>query len=213
MIVYTSIFGKSDTLCDPQFTHKDIDFVCFTDNDFESDVWDIRKREITATNGRRESRRYKMMPYKFLDDDITLYIDGNWILSDNPFPLAEEFLNKSNWVVRTHGGRDCIYQEAKANFKKSHTDNEKIISQMKRYKKEGYPEHNGLVNNTTILRKPNQQVKKLGREWWKEYKKSSCRDQLSFNYVAWKYDLPFLATVRFNWRRVMTANPHRHRPQ
>lgn len=211
LTIYTAIFGKSDTLHEPSYTNKNIKYVCFTDNDFTSDVWDIKRKEIIAKDGRRESRRYKMLSHKYINTKISLYLDGNWYIHKNPIPYIKPLLKKGNWVVRPHGGRDCIYAEAKKVHNKLHTNPQQIKTQMRRYKKDGYPKHNGLVNNTVILRRKTRKVRQLEKLWWKEYQQGSCRDQLCFNYVAWKHNLPFVSTDKFKWKNFIEKSKYPHR--
>jgi hypothetical protein len=104
--------------------------------------------------------------------------------------------------------RDCIYDEAQAilNFGKINSerapergiknwkDNPKlIVEQMNRYMVEGYPKNNGLATNPIIIRNHNNSdVIKNMEDWWVEIKYNSKRDQLSFNYIAWKNKFNFL---------------------
>ena len=63
---------------------------------------------------------------------------------------------------------------------------------MERYIKEGYPSNNGLITSPIIFRKHNEKdCIETMEEWWTEIKHNSRRDQLSFNYVAWKTDFKF----------------------
>ena len=95
--------------------------------------------------------------------------------------------------------RSCIYDEGKTildlgmknggNYK----DDPNIISrQMKRYRDEGYPAQNGLVVQMEVLRRHNQvDVLDAMEHHWVELKYNSKREQLSFNYIAWKNNLKF----------------------
>lgn len=117
--------------------------------------------------------------------------------------------------------RDCIYDEAEAilyfgrrntteckngnpifkcdgecsNGKPFHhfKDNGKVIeSQMNRYFTEGYPKNNGLVVQMSVLRRHNElDVIDSMESQWEELKYNSKREQLSFNYIAWKKKLKF----------------------
>ena len=54
-------------------------------------------------------------------------------------------------------------------------------------KSEKYPEHNGLLFASVLIRKHHDEnLKKVMEDWWYCVKNYSKRDQLSFNYVAWK---------------------------
>ena len=80
-----------------------------------------------------------------------------------------------------------------ATTKLKYKDNMNIIhSQVDRYRKEGYPENNGLARTTVVFRRHNEDDVIVNSEgWWTEMKYGSRRDQISFNYVAWKHDLKF----------------------
>ena len=127
--------------------------------------------------------------------------------------LVKKFLQNANAAFYDHNQqplydkRNCIYQEAQAifnfgniNMKKNpkkgflnFKDNPKIIEkQIKKYHNEGYPSNNGLINGGVILRKHNENdCIKVMENWWEEIKYNSKRDQLSFNYVAWKNNFNF----------------------
>ena len=96
--------------------------------------------------------------------------------------------------------RKCIYEEARFikwlgdnNPKKNYKDDMNTIqSQIERYIGEGYPKNNGLARTTVIFRNHNKDdIVKHSEDCWEEIKYGSKRDQLSFNYVAWKNNLKF----------------------
>ena len=63
---------------------------------------------------------------------------------------------------------------------------------MERYFMVGYPQNNGLITGMVILRRHNEKdCIETMEDWWTEIKYNSKRDQLSFNYCAWKNDLKF----------------------
>ena len=41
-VVYTCISGKYDTLMDPIYVNDDFDYICYTDQPFKSNIWEIR---------------------------------------------------------------------------------------------------------------------------------------------------------------------------
>ncbi len=42
-VIYTAIIGGYDELVEPDYKPEGWDFVCFTDRELESDIWEIRK--------------------------------------------------------------------------------------------------------------------------------------------------------------------------
>lgn len=101
-------------------------------------------------------------------------------------------MQKYSFYTRKHPHRRCIYAECNA-CKRSRKDKAEIIEQLiKRYKNEKMPENLGLVETGLILRRHNDPLcKKLDDEWAKELMYNSHRDQLSFNYVCWKFGLKY----------------------
>jgi len=216
IVIYTAIFGGKDELIEPKFTLKGCDFVCFTDQDFISDVWLVRKVEPEFEDPVRNARMYKVLPHKYLlEYEISIWIDGNLLLRGDVNELIKKYLKDYNlaifdhnqhkkrwkklfWVKNTEDCRDCLYEEAKYLLRigkdgKYKDDPDLMTEQIERYKKEGYPEHNGLAVTMMLIRRHNEtDVMQTMEDWWEEIENGSRRDQLSFNYVAWKNKLNFM---------------------
>jgi hypothetical protein len=63
---------------------------------------------------------------------------------------------------------------------------------MEHYIQEKYPQNNSLAVTMQLLRRHNKKdCIKAMEQWWQEIKYNSKRDQLSFNYIAWKTNLKF----------------------
>ena len=207
-VIYTSIIGKYDELVEPKYVPKGYDFICFTDIDGipQDTIWDIRKVIPLYEDNTRTARKYKILPHRFLPEyDISIWVDGNEIVVGDVDKMVDKYLTNNDMAVYNHMScwdkRNCIYDEAKAIFSLGNADsnnwkdNPQIISnQMNRYIKDNYPPNNGLIVSGVMLRKHNSpQVIKCMEHWWKELKKGSKRDQLSFNYSTWK------TQTEFNW--------------
>ena len=216
-VIYTSVFGCSEEnnyhLHSPDIDLKGYDFVCFTDNpNFKSDVWDVRIVDKLYDDGARSAKRYKLLPHRFLKEyDVSIWIDIEVKITKDINDLVDGYLNKSNLAILNHelcgrtvtgnlNVRRCVYEEAKFikwlgdnHPKKQYKDNIDVInSQVDRYKSEGYPENNGLARTTVIFRKHNEDdVIKQSELWWEEMKYGSRRDQIGFNYSAWKQNFNF----------------------
>ena len=197
----------------PDIDLKGYDFVCFTDNpNFKSDVWDIRIVDKLYDDGARSAKRYKLLPHRFLKEyDVSIWIDIEVKITKDINDLVNGYLSKSNLAILNHelcgrtvtgnlNVRKCVYEEAKFikwlgdnHPKKQYKDNIDVInSQVDRYKSEGYPENNGLARTTVIFRKHNEDdVIKQSELWWEEMKYGSRRDQIGFNYSAWKQNFNF----------------------
>ena len=91
-----------------------------------------------------------------------------------------------------HPDRNCIYQELEACVR-LRKDNQLLMrNQVDRYRQDGFPPYSGLVETACVLRKTQSDaVREFNKRWWAEIDAYSFRDQLSFNYVAWKLKMPY----------------------
>lgn len=204
-IIYTAIFGGYDQLPDPKFIPKGWDFICFTDSDIKSDLWEIRKVPAIYEDSTRNARKYKILPHRWFPNyEYSLWIDGNILIQEDINELVPEYLKDSNLAVHDHNlnvldPRNCVYQEAEVIFyfgkKNGNYKDDPIIikDQMERYIKDQYPLNNGLAVTMQLLRRHNKKdCIKAMEQWWEEIKYGSKRDQLSFNYSMWKTNTPFV---------------------
>jgi hypothetical protein len=193
--IYTAIFGSKDDLIEPNFEIKGCDFICFTDNpNVSSDFFEVRLVKPEFEDPTLNARKCKLLSNYYLPEyNYTVWIDGNLKLKkSNIKQLVDKYLKEKDIALFRHPERNCIYEEGDACIYYSKEDPTKIRKQLEFYKKKGYPEKNGLVMTSILFRKnQSEKIKKLNEEWWKELKKRSKRDQLSFNYVAWKNKLDF----------------------
>ncbi len=216
-VIYTAIFGGKDNLIEPEYIPAGYDLVCFTDNgNLKSDVWEVKKVEPEFEDPVRSAKIYKVLPHKFLSDyNVSIWIDGNLLVRGDVNKLIKKYLENYNlaifshnqhkkrwkklfWVKNIEDCRNCIYDEAKYLLKigkeGKYKDDPKVIKeQIKKYQRNGYPKNKGLVVGMVILRRHNEfDIIKVMKDWWQEIKDYSRRDQLSFNYVAWKNNLKFI---------------------
>ena len=202
-VVYTSVFGNYDDVVKPKLP--------------EGWDWKFFSEENSLPiyeDNMRNAKRYKILPHRFLNEyEISIYIDGNYIIKRDVNELIEKYLSDANAAFHNHNSqpaydkRNCIYDEARTilmfgekNMKitpergmKNYKDNpEIIVNQMQKYMDNKYPEKNGLITGGVILRRHNEKdCIKVMEDWWKEIRYGSKRDQLSFNYVAFKNKFKF----------------------
>lgn len=196
IVVYTSIFGGYDELHENQFQMEGVDYICFTDRDIESKTWKIVKSTPIYNDPNRNAKKYKILPHRYLKDyDWSVWVDGNILIVDD----IRDLVKNHKYQVFDHNQtlldpRDCIYKEYDAIMRlgKQNGGNYKdnpilMYNQIKRYLDEGYPHNNGLATNPIIFRHHHDiEVINVMEDWWTEIKYGSRRDQLSFDYVAWK---------------------------
>ena len=205
-VIYTAIFGGYDKLPDPDYKPEGWDFICFTDSDIKSDIWEIKKVPAIYEDSTRNARKYKVLPHRWFPDyEYSLWVDGNILIKNNINELIDIYLDDNiSLAVHDHNQnqldpRDCVYDEAKVilyfgqkngNYK----DDPIVINrQMEKYLKENYPAKNSLAVTMQLLRKHNN-LKCINamEQWWEEIKYGSKRDQLSCNYSMWNTNTPFI---------------------
>ena len=202
--IYTAIFGKKDALHEPKFIPSGCDFICYTDQPFTSKVWQIRKvAPPVAGDGTRSNRWYKILPHKHLPEyEFSVYVDGNISVRGDVAQLVDEQLCAVNYAVFNHannlkypykGLKDHLWSLRRAASYDRPEDNMEIVeAQAKQYFAEGFPDSNGLAWNLVLLRRHHaSDVIEAMEAWWNEVTNRSKRDQMSFNYVAWKSGLKF----------------------
>src|SRR3989338_4129384 len=103
IVVYTAIFGKKDNLITPTLVPPNCDFVCFTDQLFHSDVWQIRRVTPPEADPTRSARKYKILAHQFLPEyTISIWIDGNILLKGDVNDLIRDYLTDANLAVFNH---------------------------------------------------------------------------------------------------------------
>ncbi|EMR02348.1 glycosyltransferase domain-containing protein [Cesiribacter andamanensis] len=200
--IYTSIMGGYEGLL-PQRKIKGADFICFSDTPLKARPWKTLVVTPPPLDPTRQNRYYKLLPHLYLPGyEASIYIDGNVVVEGNVVEWAWELLEKKAMWAFDHKqssltGRDCLYEEHQVLLTFMHNgslkDDPSVMNrQIARYRAEGYPAHNGLNVNTVLIRKHHDShVIKTMELWWEEVRTGSKRDQLSFNYAAWKTGLDF----------------------
>jgi len=205
VIIYTVVQSNRFYLKEQKFVNKDIDYVCFSDRNFEVYPWRMEVIEKKYTDIRLNYKWYKLHPHKlFADYEYSLWIDSSIIVSADIFPYIEKYLQDANIALfKHHAGRNCLYEEGKVCIELGLADKDITMRQMEKYKQDGYPENNGLVMTGIIFRKHNMpDVVESMEDWFNELVVGCKRDQVSFNYVAWKNNL------RFNYIKEIHTNNH-----
>jgi hypothetical protein len=203
IVVYTSIFGEYDGLL-PQRRLKGIDYVCFTDHPLHAVPWEVRIMQPKVSDTNRCAKEFKILPHRFFPEyEYSIWIDGNYLVVGDIAKLVETALSGKNMACFDHNQtdgdvRNCIYKEFEYIMQSGHAtgkykDDPFVMQrQIERYKAEGYPVNNGLIFASILIRRHHaSDVVSAMESWWSEISNGSRRDQLSFNYVAWKERFQF----------------------
>jgi hypothetical protein len=194
--IFFPLTGDYDNIKEPTVITPGWDYICFTNNPkLKSKNWEIKF--IDNPKGycnSRLSRKVWILNHKYVGEyDISISTGAQIQPTCNLNKFLDKFLPKDDTIdmsMAKHPVRDCIYKEAKKCIAKRLDDPKIIQKQMNFYKKNGYPKNNSLVACGIIIRKHNRKnVEEHCERWWNQVKKWSFRDQLSFNYILWKYNL------------------------
>jgi Protein of unknown function (DUF616) len=198
-VVYTCLFGDYEKLHEqPAALDSKIPFLCFTDrSDLHSKTWSARSIEPLAIDPARESKRLKILPHLFLKEfNESLYIDASCILKKSPDAIFKDYLRRDprNFVCLRHPWRDCVYEEAEEVLRSDIDSEARVREQIDHYQKCNFPQHAGLMATGFLLRRHSKEdVKRFGEMWFSHVLRYSKRDQLSFNFTAWRTRLAFTA--------------------
>lgn len=228
--VYSCITGNYD-LANRTLLHSvgvvetDVRYVLYTDAVDEPQLrvspksklsWEFRPLVWRHPLCQRRTARWHKINSHLLPDDAeyTVWVDGSQrikpigIRSQLVEPLAGRYV----LAAFKHPDRTCVYQELQAciNHKK---DNPRLMrQQIRQYRKEGYPPYNGLVETACVFRQACPEVTAFNELWWQQLDQHSFRDQLSFNYAAWKLGQSYgIIPGRRDTSRFFDFVPHKHR--
>ncbi|MGA1865742.1 MAG: glycosyltransferase domain-containing protein [bacterium] len=193
VVVYTAIIGGIDKLLPPLFSENSVRMVCFSDKKMHNSYgWELFPAETPFDSPRMNAKRYKILAHEiFPDADYSIWLDGTFQMALPPREAIMRWLASEDIAMMSHPERTCIYQEAEVCAKMKKDDPRVLERQVKKYREEGYPENFGLVANGVVLRRHTRKISKLNQAWWEEIKNHSIRDQVSFNYVAWKLGINY----------------------
>jgi hypothetical protein len=207
LTVFTCVTGGFDKLDKvtraPQAPEANARFVAYTDAVEQRQaqgIWELRPIEWEhPTSPRRTARWHKVNAHLvFPDTEYSMWIDGSQEFKPNVnvwAMLAASIGHPAHEVVQLasfkHPQRTCVFQELEACIKLGKDDPGTMREQIARYKAEGYPPYNGLVETACVIRRHTEQITQFNEAWWREIAWGSLRDQLSFNYVAWKQSVQY----------------------
>lgn len=196
-VVYTCITKGYDDIKEPLLCGKNIDYVCFCDDDIRkiSSTWLSKKipNVDALTKGTMVNRYCKLHPFDFFSGyDYAIYIDGNVCpVSDLTQLYSVAKNSKSGFAIHLHSRRKCVYKEIDACllYKRGNVDAIKLFKS--KIEKDHFPENFGLLEATVfVIDMHNEIARNILDEWWNILVKSETRrDQLILPYVLWKMGL------------------------
>lgn len=191
--VYTAIFGNRDGYREPP--EGDYDCYLFTDVPVQTQHSIVRVMEpVIPGDPVRSARMFKLLPHVFLPDyELTLWLDGDIKLTDPDIAGMEKlYLAEQPMATFKHRYRECAYDEAVECLIRGLDDSIRIGKQISLYRRMGFPRKQGLAETGVQLRRSqDSRVKAFCSAWWEQVFMHSRRDQLSFNFVAWRQEMKY----------------------
>ena len=115
MIVYTAVFGNYYKHLVPPPKIDQIEFICFSDRNYKNSGWKIYKIKPPYQDSRLSNRWIKINSH-LINEENTIYIDGNHRVFHSPLSISFE---NSNFILHKHESRNCVYDEAKECIKQN----------------------------------------------------------------------------------------------
>ena len=207
----TAIFGDYDEIRDPVVVTPGWRYVCFSDKYVKSDIWETIQPEqkwfdqwfgVHRQTAKKKAGLCMMMPFAHMNYENIVNVSGRTEVGCDLDWLLDIYGPKHHMSVMDHPSRTCVYEEAYACKQLNKDLPSTINSQMLKYKKEGYPTHNGMIASGLMIRRNTWKVGGLMSLWWNEVLHHSKRDQLSFNYALWKWNNTTNAAWRLDYDRI-----------
>ncbi len=194
--VFLTIMGDYDNLNEPTVITPGWDYICFTNNPkLKSKSWDIRfVTDDEGLGNPKFSRKIWILNHRHVGEyDLSISIDGSMYPNCNLDVFIKKFLpadDKIDMAMHDRKIREGVYHEAVKCSSKGKADPELIRRQMDFYRSEGMPGDTGIFSTGVIIRKHNRpNLERHCELWWEQVEKWAHRDQLSINYIVWKYNL------------------------
>lgn len=188
MIVYTTVFGRTDPLHEPR-VRGNARFICFTDQPIKSRHWEIVRVERQEAPTRASRLMKALSHHHFPEVEWVLWMDANFTLTVDP----EQLKKHGDFVNFVHPDRTRITDEAEAIIRLGKAKADAIHRQLAKYHAEGFDTDASpqavLSCNGVILRRQTPQVRALNEAWAHEVATETLRDQMSLDYVCWKHGM------------------------
>lgn len=191
--------GGYDKILQPLIVDDRFDYVLFS-NDFgekQIGVWQVSPipEAVSLKDNKRLSRYPKTHPETMLAEyETSLYIDANIQIVDQwVYDRYVELCLSGNifaGIKLIDTGKDCIYEHSYDMCNNGIEHDYDAIKQCHALYKLGFPKHYGLNENNVIFRRHTREMKKADEEWWWWILNYSFRDQFSYMYCLWKYNIP-----------------------
>lgn len=182
-VIYTAIFGKYDDLKEPAVLTPGWRYICFTDQDLKSDVWEIVKVPVMPCGPSKTARYYKINFHKAVECFFSIWIDATFIINTDLYKWTKR--HRYPFTTIEHPFDDCAYKDAQSCLALG-KGGVTLKTQIHEYRGLGMPQHAGLISSGILMRNITPEVIEFCEQWWSQVEKYSSRDQVSFTFTHWK---------------------------
>ena len=176
--VVTAITGGKDQLL-PQPIYPNVDYIAFMENPVSNPQWEARKACNKFSEPVMNAKIHKILMHKYTDSPYIVWMDGNFVLKDDPRKLIE-IMGDFDFAFFKHHARRDIYKEIEVCLKVKKGKPEDLLAQKDAYLKMGVPHNTGMCECGAFIRKNNPAANSAFEAWWAEICRYSSRDQISF---------------------------------
>lgn len=191
LTLISAIFGGYDHVHPLPQDHGFDDAVLITDDpDLDAPGW--RVLHIPSTTAPRlAAKAPKLTPWRYVDADATVWIDGSCQVLDGKFRAWIDDHDPVDLRAWNHPEpRTCLYQEAEYCQDWAKYTDQAIRQQTADYRAAGMPENYGLWACGTLLWRHTPAAQSFGEAWLAEQTRS-IQDQISLPYLLWSRPLQF----------------------
>lgn len=196
-VVYTCRIGKDIIVQQPKEINPHWDYIYFTDQELldgqELGAWKCRKMDNEeGLEPAMLFEKYKILADELWEEyDYSIYTENNMMIVGDVEQFCKIYGNGNSLLGFAKTELDCIYQINCTGM----TNDDVNIAIRKRilhYRKEGFPENYGLLDQGVIIRNHHdEELAKVLHEWWEELKEYKGLKENCFNYIAWKNNYSF----------------------
>lgn len=186
--LYTAILGNYDDLKEPTIVSPGWDYICFTDQDLKSDVWQIRKIDYEG-DPQRMARRIKILFNEYIDHEYSFWLDAAFHIHVDLNEFWKRYW-QNPFSVPSHPARNDIFREIESCLANQRGNPEELLRQKADYEKLNLKRFNGIITSGVMMRKRTEQVVDLCQQWWEELSKYSTRDQVAFAKITQNWRIP-----------------------
>lgn len=196
-VVYSCLLGD-EKIYQPNDIETKVEYLCFTDN---KDMWGKKQGAWKFVELNNPDKlpddmirtKYRILAHEMLPDyDYSIWVERSFAITGELQHFCEVYGNGNSFLGFSQPTEDCIYRDISYTHMGTDERNIEMRKMMYRYKQEGYPEHNGLIDSRIMIRNHNDpMMRRVMEDWWLETEKYNEIETNCFNYVAWKNQYPF----------------------